>query len=378
MLHIDDVKYTKLRSRRKALGSGAEDLVGSPKIRSLNASPGGQTASAYNYVGTDYSSYADGDGDKLNAEPVAAAYRFAHADTIVWQAVRSALDELRKSDLSEVRVLDAGCGPGIWTRRIADYANRIGLGITIVGVDISTTQLEIARKEAVGYLANFSKVPTKPVLEFQERDLSKPLPWETGSFQLVLCNYTVLNHIAEHALPAAVGELCRVSSGRVITTLRAVGSAPSACIIGMEHVRHYRHDPNRGHLALTLDDGSQHRLPMKMYSARALEAMFLPYADLLDLRAIDLFLSRFAADENWTSSLLDHLPDRPTVVERLKEMEESLCHLPGWIDHGTHVLVVAKSRSGKSRAATTPTTQSGAESSSVITCFADFLAGRSQ
>src|SRR5262249_32789627 len=99
---------------------------------------------------------------------------------------------------------------------------------------------------------------------------------------------------------------------------------------------------------------------------------------LVDLRAIDLFVSRFAADENWTSSLLDHLPDRPTVVERLKEMEESLCRLPGWIDHGTHVLVVAKSRSGKSRAATTPMAQSRAESSSVITCFADFLAGRTQ
>jgi SAM-dependent methyltransferase len=374
MLHIDDIKYTKLRSRRKALGSDTHELVSVPKIRSLNSSPEGQTASAYNYVGSDYSSYADGDGDKPNPEPAAAAYRFAHADTIVWQAVRSALDELRKSGASRVCVLDAGCGPGIWTRRIADYANHIGLVATVVGFDISTTQLEIARKETERYLAGFSKGP-KPTLEFQERDLSKPLPWAAGSFQLVLCNYTVLNHLSEHAVPAAIGELCRVSTGRVIATLRALGSAASACIIGMEHVRQYRHDPARGHLALTLDDGSQHRLPMKMYSAQALEAMFLPHADLVDLRAIDLFVNRFAADENWTSSLLDRLPERPSFVEKLKEMEEGLCRLPGWIDHGTHVLVVAKSKSGKSRATTEPT-QTPAESP-VITSFADFLAGRS-
>jgi hypothetical protein len=29
------------------------------------------------------------------------------------------------------------------------------------------------------------------------------------------------------------------------------------------------------------------------------------------------------------------------VIERLKEMEEPLCRLPGWVDHGTHVLLVA-------------------------------------
>jgi SAM-dependent methyltransferase len=373
MLHIDDIKYTKLRSRRQALGSDPQQLVGAAKIRSLNASPEGQTASAYNYVGNDYGSYADGEGDKLNPEPAAAAHRFAHADTIVWQAVRNALDELRKSGASEVRVLDAGCGPGIWTRRIADYANHMGLAATVVGFDISTTQLEIARKETERYLAGFPKGP-KPTLEFQERDLSEPLPWAAGSFQLVLCNYTVLNHLIERRLPAAIAELCRVSTGRVIATLRAVGSAPSACIIGMEHVRHYRHDSARGHLALTLDDGSQHRLPMKMYSAQALEAMFLPHADLVDLRAIDLFVNRFAADENWTSSLLDRLPDRPSFVEKLREMEEGLCRLPGWIDHGTHVLIVAKSRSRENKTTAEPN-QSQLQSS-VVTCFAEFLAGK--
>ena len=142
----------------------------------------------------------------------------------------------------------------------------------------------------------------------------------------------------------------------------------------MEHVREYCHDPSRSNLTFTLNDGSQYALPFKIYSAQALEGLFSPHADVLDVRAIDLFVSRFTADKNWTSSLLDGLPERPAVVEKLKEMEESLCRLPGWIDHGTHVLVVAKARSSMSETQTEPASNFGGVSP--IASFADFLANR--
>ena len=67
-------------------------------------------------------------------------------------------------------------------------------------------------------------------------------------------------------------------------------------------------------------------------------------------------------------------PDRP-FVEKLREMEEGLCRLPGWIDHGTHVLIVAKSRLCEIKTSTEPN-QSQLQSS-VVTCFAEFLAGKS-
>ncbi len=170
--------------------------------------------------------------------------------------------------------------------------------------------------------------------------------------------------------------MCRVSTGRLIATLRAVGSTPTVCVTGMEHVREYRHDPSRSNLIFTLNDGSQHALPFKMYSAQALEALFSPHADVVDVRAIDLFVSRFAADKNWTSSLLDGLADRPEVVEKLKEMEEGLCRLPGWIDHGTHVLVVTKGKSSGSGIQTDP--PPNFDVVSPITSFADFIASRSK
>lgn len=112
MLLLSDIKHAKWRSRYEALRSCNDD------------SAAGQTASAYDHVGDEYSRYADGDGADNRS---GLANRFEHADTIVWEAVCSSLDELRKAGVTNVRVLDAGCGPGIWTTRIAEYAHQVGL-----------------------------------------------------------------------------------------------------------------------------------------------------------------------------------------------------------------------------------------------------------
>ena len=303
-------------------------------------------ARAYDHVGDDYGSYAD--GDNTSGEASSTFGRYEHADAIVWQELRALLNQLRQANISNVRVLDAGCGPGTWTTRIASYAREIGLGTTVIGVDISTKQLAIARRNARSLA--FSASNRRFTIEFQECDLSKPLPWADRHFDLVLCNYTVLNHLAEESLPAAVKELCRVSSGNVIATLRSLGSPPTACIIGMEHVREYHHDNVEGELVVTLDDTSRHKIPFKMYTAQSLRAMFLPYADINELRAIDIFAGRFAADGNWTAALLRGSPERRMVLEQLEQLEEKLCRRPGWIDHGTHVLIVARAANAQHRA----------------------------
>ncbi len=373
MIHLDDIKHTKFRPKGRTFRSHSNDFAGDPKVRRLNSSPAERAASAYNHVGDDYSRYAD--GDAALAQSTLSACRFAHADTIVWKSLQATLDELRQSGITSARVLDAGCGPGLWSKRIADYSRSIGLHVSIVGFDISSAQLEIARHEAEKYLDCLPN-GAKPAFDFREQDLSRPLPWADGYFDLVLCNYTVLNHITPHTLPSAIAELCRVSTGHLIATLRAVGSTPTVCITGMERVREYRHDAGRSNLTFTLNDGSQHALPFKIYSAQALEGLFSPHADVVDIRAIDIFVSRFAGDKNWTSSLLDGLPDRPAIVEKLKDMEESFCRLPGWIDHGTHVLVVAKAKSAKGEAHVEALDNCG--EASPIASFADFLANRSQ
>src|SRR5262249_55921332 len=146
--------------------------------------------------------------------------RFAHADNIVWDAIRKTIDELRERRITRLRLLDAGCGPGTWVGRVAAYARRLNLAIDAIGFDIAEGQLEIARRG----MAWATEASAHTRVQFFTHTLADPLPWSDGEFHIVLCNYIVLNHLDRSALPAAIGELCRVANHRVIATLRAVAS----------------------------------------------------------------------------------------------------------------------------------------------------------
>jgi SAM-dependent methyltransferase len=264
MEHAYDLEPAFRSARRSTASETGTETSQSQCARDDGRTLSLQTASAYDHVGDEYARYADGVASSGGTQSWAGRYQ--HGDAIVWSHVCKALDELRASGKEYIRVLDAGCGPGVWSRRIVDYASRIGCEITLIGVDISAAQIAIAQRD------------TATACEFRQCDLSKPLPWPDKAFDLALCNYTVLNHLAEAALPAAIAELCRVSAGKLIATLRAVGSAPTACIIGMEHVREYHHDNIGGELRVTLDDGSRHAIPFKIYSAERLRQIFARHA----------------------------------------------------------------------------------------------------
>jgi SAM-dependent methyltransferase len=311
--------------------------AGAPRLRHATAvARSAGIAAAYDHAGDAYGRYADGDG----AEEPAAANRFAHADAIVWRAICAAIDELVAAGVSRLRVLDAGCGPGTWIVRIAARAHRLGLSVEAVGFDIATGQLAVAQKKAERLRAGIAD--DRLELAFLCHDLCQVLPWCDGNFHIVLCNYVVLNHLPKRVVSGAIAELCRVSRFCVIATVRAIAGPPTGCIIGLEQLRDYRKDCRRGQLTLRLKDGSEHRLTFNLYSAETLKALFAVRAGSVDLRAIDLFLSRFAPDANWSSKLVTALPGRKDVVRKLKDLEEALCRQPGWIDHGSHILIVAE------------------------------------
>jgi ubiquinone/menaquinone biosynthesis C-methylase UbiE len=306
-------------------------------------------AQAYDHAGEAYGDYADGDGAD---DPSCSTRRFAHADAIVWATLRKTIDELRRTGVTTLRILDAGCGPGTWIRRLVAYARPLALGIEATGFDIAQGQLEIARKrmdEASGGCQG-----ANANIRFLVHNLADPLPWTDREFHIVLCNYIVLNHLDRRALPGAIRELCRVAKHRVITTLRAVASPVTGCIIGTEEVSEYHQDCRSGELRLVLKDGSQHVLTLNLYSAQRLRRLFEAQATVMDLRAVDLFLSRFVADDNWTGKLVRTLPGREHVVRWLREAEETLCRQPAWLDHGTHVLLVAQPRAMAARQSCKP------------------------
>lgn len=73
----------------------------------------------YDRAGERYRAYADGDQNKL--------YEFdgqyAYGDREVWRIVAKTLREMRAEGARELSVLDLGCGPGTWIRRIVGRAN---------------------------------------------------------------------------------------------------------------------------------------------------------------------------------------------------------------------------------------------------------------
>jgi SAM-dependent methyltransferase len=226
------------------------------------------------------------------------------------------------------------------TARVTGYARRAGVAVEAVGFDVSGGQLEIVRKAARN--VNSGRLNEQTTPEFLIHDLADPLPWPDRHFHLVLCNYAVLNHLPKDAVSGAIAELCRVATFRVVVTLRALAGPPTGCIVGLEELRDYREDCRLGRLVLQLKDGSEHALTFNLYSADTLKRLFARHASIVDIRAVDLFVSRFAPDARWTGILVDELPGRQEVVHWLKEIEEPLCRLRGWIDHGTHVLIVAE------------------------------------
>jgi SAM-dependent methyltransferase len=312
-------------------------VVGRPnRIKQIRPTRACATARAYDQVGEVYGAYADGGA----TDEGSSTSRFAHADNIVWDAIRETIDELRETGVTKLRILDAGCGPGTWVGRVAAYARRVRLSVDAIGFDIAEGQLEIARRR----IHRAASTSANSRARFLTHNLADPLPWSDREFHIVLCNYIVLNHLDRSALPRAISELCRVTNHRVIATLRALASPVTACIIGTEHVSQYHHDHHSGELRLVLKDGSEHVLTLNLYSAERLKALFGTQAIIKDLRAVDLFVSRFALDEHWTAQLASALPGRSQVLRSLRQAEEQLCREPAWVDHGTHILLVARPR----------------------------------
>lgn len=94
-------------------------------------------------------------------------------------------------NLADRRVLDAGCGSGVYTAKIAER------GADVVGVDISEQMVREAQNRA-------------PDAEFRQANLGEPLEFiEDSSVDVVLCQH-VFSHLEELSTPLA--EFARILS----------------------------------------------------------------------------------------------------------------------------------------------------------------------
>src|SRR5258708_21616523 len=102
-------------------------------------------AEAYNDVGDDYLAYADGEPRQIYG----FGGQYAYGDRYLWSVLDSKLTALRATGATSINILDAGCGPGTWLRRLVTRARALGFtDIRARGFDVADAQIRRAPDHA--------------------------------------------------------------------------------------------------------------------------------------------------------------------------------------------------------------------------------------
>jgi SAM-dependent methyltransferase len=297
-------------------------------------------AAVYNQAGDDYVVYADGDPERLFCFDGLHAY----ADRHLWSLIERKLDDLRAAGASTVTILDAGCGPGTWLRRVVTHAHRLGFSeITARGFDVALAQVQAARQLARD-LAGLPGVN----LTFEVADLLDWLRESEASVDITLCLYSVLSHLPVSDLPKVASEFGRVTRGHFITTVRSIGSTPTVFVDSIEGARHFKLDHRLDRCEVEFRNGRRVAVSFHLFTARELKDLFRPHFGIEGVCGLDIFHNRFAPDRRWNpvSIVLD-----ARLMLQLARLEETYATDPGFMERATHLLLVGchESRSSGER-----------------------------
>lgn len=316
------------------LGSG---FAKSAEVISRISKPNGHSenvARAYDQAGSDYGLYADGEFDDLFDFTSIHAY----ADRRLWIRLNSALLDLRETGTDTISILDAGCGPGTWLRRLVLRAHQLGFtNIRARGFDIAREQIRRAR-----FLSKELETFPGVELRFDVGDLTKPFPDRDASADLTICLYSVLSHLPMLQMKSVAAEIARVTRGGFITTVRPPGSLPTVFVDSVEKAVTFKHHEETDKFDVRLNDGRQFTLDVHLYKATELEQLFSVYFRITELVGLDLFHSRFAPDTRWNpaSQMIGN-----ALAEHLARLEEIFTVDPAFLDHATHLLLAGSRRS---------------------------------
>ena len=326
------VDHNRSSSQTWASNSARSPKVGH-SVLALDERADESVADIYNQAGDDYVAYADGDP----MQPFAFDGMHAYADRCVWAVIETKLADLRASGASAVSFLDAGCGPGTWLRRLVIRARALGFSsITARGFDIAQAQIQRARLAA----RNLSSLPGVN-LTFDVADLAGRLPEADASVDMAICLYSVLSHLPVASLTDISTEIARVTSGHFITTVRPIGSTPTAFVDSLEKVRRLKQDHAQNRCEIDLSDGRRIAFSFHLFTAVELRSYFADCFDIEDLRGLDLFHSRFMPDPRWNPVCS---PSDSSLGDELVRLEEAYATRPDFIDRAAHLLLVARSR----------------------------------
>jgi SAM-dependent methyltransferase len=292
-------------------------------------------ATVYDQAGEDYIAYADGDPERLFCFDGLHAY----ADRRLWSRLETMLNDRRRAGATSISILDAGCGPGTWLRRLVTHARQLGFAnITARGFDVAQSQIEVAQRMA-HELAGCPGVN----LRFEVADLTGRLREADASVDMVLCLYSVLSHLSVASLPEVAGEIARVARQHFITTVRAIGSTPTIFVGSIDRACHFSLDHSADRCEVELRSGQRIAVPFHLFSAHELGNCFSRYFDIEDLCGLDIFHNRFIPDRRWNPPSLQ--VDQQ-ISGHLGQLEETYARNPCFMERATHLLLVGSRRQG--------------------------------
>ncbi|MDR3528321.1 MAG: class I SAM-dependent methyltransferase [Rhizomicrobium sp.] len=290
-------------------------------------------AAAYNEAGEQYLAYADGAAGDL----FAFDGDYAYGDRESWALLVAKLKALRAAGRTELGLLDLGCGPGTWIRRLVIEARRLGFSrVRARGIDLAEGQIAHARKSCSA-LARLPGV----TLHFEPGDIRAPFSEKDGSVDLCLCLYGVLNHLSVRDMGAVLREAARVTGGWFIATVRATGSTPTIYVDSLQAARGFRQDNHFDRMDVELANGRHISFASHLFSSAELRDLASGAFAIEDLRGLDLFHLRFALDARFNPT---ERVRADGLLPELDRLEEACCRHPGMIDFATHLLLVAKPR----------------------------------
>jgi SAM-dependent methyltransferase len=294
-------------------------------------SPAASIAKAYDLAGDEYLAYADGNADGQ----LSFTGKYAYADGHVWTHIEDMLVSLRDSGADTVRILDAGCGPGTWTCRVIRRARELGFKrIVARGFDLSGAQIQQAKT-----FARELGAESGIAVEFNVGNLTDRLQEADASVDLTLCLYSVLSHIPVAEQPQVISELARVTRGKLITTVRAVGSMPSGIVADIEDVQRLRLDHRRDWYEVELNGGRKAEFSFHLFKSVELTQLFSRAFKVELIEGLDFFHHRFAGDQRWNPRNLEF---SKSLVNTLSALEEMFLMNPEYIDHANHLLLIAR------------------------------------
>jgi SAM-dependent methyltransferase len=321
-------KQTRLFTVDASEPPGRRDVL--TKTSAANT-PVNSIAKAYNQAGNDYVAYADGNPRQLFSFSGLHAY----ADRRVWSILEEKLHDLKAAGASSITLLDAGCGPGTWLRRLVTRSLMLGFRkITARGFDVASAQIEIARSQA----RDLTSMPGVD-LSFDVCDLESRMPEADASVDITLCLYSVLSHLRVTSLRSVARELGRVTRGHFVTTVRSIGSTPTVFVDSLEKVRHLNLDHGQDRCDIEFWDGRRLSLRFHLFTANELKSCLSEYFDTEDLCGLDLFHTRFSPDCRWNPSC-DEL-SRPVEAD-LEKLEEIYMRHSQFMDRATHLAFVGR------------------------------------